>query len=100
MTYVISICSAWVSGISPKFKGLPVIPSAAADKELAKFNLLLSDAARVLEKGFDCSRSKRKKGVLEKCVKKGKKTLKVVSVKSYNYSLETECWLLIHVGVF
>lgn len=87
-------------GIYPKFKGLPIIPSASADRELAKLNLLLSEAVIVLEEGFACSRSKRKKDVLERCVRKGKKTLKVVAAKSYNYSLETECWLLIHVGVF
>ncbi len=94
------MCKEQTSSIYPKFKGLILIPSAAADKELAKFGLLLSETVQVLEEGFDCSRSKRKKNVIEKCVRKGKKKLKVVVVKSYNFSLETECWLLIHTGIF
>ena len=68
--------------------------------ELMRCGMLLEDVARVLRDGFDCSRSKRKKGTLEKCVRKGKKTLKVVVAKSFNYSLNTECWVLIHVGLF
>lgn len=84
----------------PAFRGLMVIPSASADKELAKLNMLLSEAVDVLRHGFDCQASKRKKGILEKCIRKNKKILKVVAVKSYNYSLDEECWLLIHVGVF
>lgn len=87
-------------GIYPKFEGLPIIPSAAADKELAKQNMLLSEIVKVLEEGYDCSRSKRKKDVLERCIKQGKKTRKAVVAKSYNYTLDSECWLLIHVGVF
>jgi len=84
----------------PKYLGLPIIPTAAANKELAKLNLLLSDMAVILEEGYECARSKRKKNVLERCVRKNKKTLKAVVVKSYNHSMETECWLLIHTGIF
>lgn len=99
ITYVTNIC---INGffVYPKFQGLPVIPSASADEELAKLNLCLQDVVKVLDEGFDCERSRRKKGTLEKCICRGKKTLKVVVVKSHNYSLETDCWLLIHVGVF
>ncbi|MFH1895337.1 MAG: hypothetical protein ABIJ74_02005 [archaeon] len=94
------MCKRQLFSFCPKYKSLPIIPSASADKELAKYSLLLSEIAEVLEQGFDCSRSKRKKGVVEKCVRKGKKQLKAVVVKSYNFSLETDCWLLVHVGIF
>ncbi|MBU2100313.1 hypothetical protein KKG83_08135 [Candidatus Micrarchaeota archaeon] len=94
------MCKQSISGIYPKYKGLILIPSSSADKELAKYGLLLSEIIEVLEQGFDCNRSKRKKDTLEKCVRKGKKQLKAVIVKSYNFSLEEECWLLIHVGIF
>ena len=84
----------------PLFESKPLIPSRTAMNELMKCNITLSDAAEMLEEGFNCSRSKRKKGTIEKCRIEGKKTIKVVAVKSFNYSLNTECWLLIHVGIF
>lgn len=99
-TYVINICNQHLFGVYPRYRGLPIIPSDAADKELAKYDLFYEDVLRVLKEGYDCSKSRRKKGTLERCVRKGKKTLKVVVVKSVNYALDTECWLLIHVGIF
>ena len=86
--------------IYPKYLGLPIIPSRTAMNELMMCDLALEDVAEVLETGFDCSRSARKEGTLERCVKRGKKTLKVVVVKSVNYTLSTECWVLTHAGVF
>ncbi|MBI4210602.1 MAG: hypothetical protein HY544_03805 [Candidatus Diapherotrites archaeon] len=68
--------------------------------EMMRCGLALEDVSEVLEAGFDCSRSARKEGTLERCVKRGKKTLKVVVVKSVNYTLSTDCWILTHVGVF
>ena len=54
----------------------------------------------VLKEGYDCSRSKRRKGVLEKCIDKGNKTIKVV-VQRGNIELDgQDCWELIHVGKF
>ena len=84
----------------PEYLGMPIIPSRTAMSELMRCNMDLEDVAEMLELGFDCSRSNRKEGTLERCVKRGKKTLKVVAVKSYNYSLQTECWVLTHAGVF
>lgn len=86
--------------VYPKFKGKPVIPSRAGANELVQEGMSLAEVVEILENGFDCPRSKRAKGVIEKCVRKGKKTLKVVVAESYNYSLGTDCWLLIHVGRF
>ena len=84
----------------PLFESKPLIPSKSAMNELMKCNLTLSDAVEILEQGFDCSVNRRKKGTIERCIKQGKKTLKVVAVKSFNYSLNEECWLLVHVGIF
>lgn len=61
--------------IYPKFEGLPIIPSRHSLNELMQCNLLLEDVVSVLSEGFDCYRSKREKGTLEKCVRKGKKKL-------------------------
>ncbi|MFH0714482.1 MAG: hypothetical protein V1847_01570 [Candidatus Diapherotrites archaeon] len=88
------------NGIAPKFEGLKVIPSRSAFRELCRQGMTIADAIRVLEEGFDCEVSPRKKEVLEKCVRKGRKMLKVVAVKSFNYSMNCECWLLLHVGIF
>lgn len=98
-TYVINICSKHLF-VYPRFQGLPIIVSDSADKELAKLNLELDDIKYILKEGFSCERSKRKDGVLERCIKKGNKTIKAVAVKSHNYALETDCWLIIHIGVF
>ena len=53
----------------------------------------------ILENGYDCQRSKRKKGTIERCKKAGKKIHKVVVVDSPQYWDDTEVWLITHVGV-
>ena len=40
----------------------------------------LGDVVEILEEGFDCSRSKRKKNISERCVQRGKIIIKVVVV--------------------
>lgn len=66
--------------------------------ELWKNYLNLEDAKRVLEEGYGCAEGKRKEGVFEKCLERKGRIVKVVVARSYNYSLQTECWLIIHVG--
>ncbi len=67
--------------------------------ELYDCNLMLRDILDILEQGYDCAKSKRKKGIIERCLDRKRKTTKVVIVKAYNYSLDSEAWVLIHVGV-
>ena len=69
-------------------------------KELCDLGIDLANVVEVLEEGYDCYRSKRKSGTVEKCVDKGNKTLKIVAVQSYNYSLRTEVWAITHAGIF
>lgn len=54
----------------------------------------LWDVLEILETGYDCSRSKRKENVLEKCIQKGNDVFKTVVVEFPN------CFLLIHFGKF
>jgi len=86
--------------IYPCYMGLPVIPSAAADNEMARLNTDLTEILEILEYGYDCARSRRKKNVLEKCMNFGNKTIKVAAVMNYNNFYRTDCWLITHVGVF
>ena len=85
--------------IYPLYKGLPLVPSGSVANELYKCNLSLRDILDVLEQGYDCAKSKRKKGIIERCLDRKKKTTRVVIVKAYNYSLESEVWVVIHVGI-
>lgn len=90
----------------PTYQGLPIIPvqTRRGQKnvidELAKHGMDLDDVAGILNEGYDCSRSKRRKGVLEKCIDRGNKTIKVVVQQGYIEFEGKECWELIHVGIF
>ena len=85
--------------IYPLYKGLPLVPSGSVTNELYKCNLSLRDIRDVLEQGYDCAKSKRKKGIIERCLDRKKKTTRVVILKAYNYSLDSEVWVVIHVGI-
>ncbi len=84
----------------PTYKGFPLIPTRSALKEMCDLGIDLTTVVEVLEDGYDCYRSKRKKGTIEKCADKGNKTLKTVVVQSFNYSLDTDVWAITHVGIF
>ena len=81
------------------FDGLRVKVSHAADVELVDLGLRVVDAVEVLEKGFDCSRSKRKKDKIERCLRKGSRVLRVVAAYSYNFLLKEDVVVLIHVSI-
>lgn len=85
--------------IFPTYKGLRIVVSKrAVDRELSELRLDLWDVKEILEIGFDCSRSKRKENIEEKCIRIGNKVIKVVVEKS---EVEMEdVWKLRHVGIF
>ena len=90
----------------PTHQGLPLITvqtrkgQKSVLNELAKYGMDLDDVANILNEGYDCSRSKRRKGVLERCVNKGNKTIKVVVQKGIIELDGKDCWEVIHVGKF
>ena len=90
----------------PAYQGLPIITvqTRRGQKnvldELVKYGMDLYDVEEILNEGYDCSRSKRRKGVLEKCIDRGNKTIKVVVQRGYIELDGKECWELIHVGKF
>lgn len=89
-----------------KYQGLPIITVQTRRgqknvlNELTKYGMDLDDVANILREGYDCSRSKRRKGVLERCVDKGNKTIKVVVQRGFIELDGKECWEVIHVGKF
>ncbi len=83
----------------PAWKKRPIIPTLSATRELLKLNLDLYDVLEILENGFDCSKSKRKPEVFERCIKKKNKIFKVVVVKDEWRWSGKKVWTLTHVGV-
>lgn len=83
----------------PLFLDLPLVPTRSAMTELYNENLDLCAALDVLERGYDCPRGRRSKGIIERCLDKGRKTIRVVVAKSFNFSLDSEVWAIIHVGI-
>lgn len=80
--------------VYPKYDGKPVIPTKRTMQELEEEGLDLDDVAEILKKGFDCSRSKRRTSVEEKCVQRKNAIIKIVVEDVGDY------WKLIHVGSF
>jgi len=80
----------------PKFNGKPLIPSIAAQRELDELGYDLWFAKEVLEEGHDCKLSERKKNIVERCVtRKGKEIRVVVALVEWE---NKEFWRIIHVG--
>jgi len=64
-----------------------------------KHSMEMLDVLDILETGYECERSPRKKGTFELCKKYKNKTWKVVAVESVQRWNDASVWLIIHVGV-
>jgi hypothetical protein len=82
-----------------KYKGLRIIVSDSAMRELMKEEKTLYDVVEILEQGYDAPR-KRKEGTIEKWMDKGNKTFNAVIVQDYNEIMKEDCLVLIHFGKF
>ncbi|MFQ5800889.1 MAG: hypothetical protein ACE5HH_04125 [Candidatus Hydrothermarchaeales archaeon] len=59
--------------IEPMWQQRPLrIFKRAVLNELVDLGMDLWDVVEILEVGFDCERSSRKSGVIERCIKKGR----------------------------
>ncbi len=85
--------------IDLKYKGLILIPSKSAAREMIKHGLMIIDCKEILENGYNAPR-KRSENIEEKWVDRGNKTYNVVIVKSFNYFYKEEVYLIMHVGKF
>ena len=61
-----------------KYKGKRLEVTLSASRELLKNNSDLYDVLEILEKGYNCSASKRNSKIIEKCLRKGNKEYKAV----------------------
>jgi len=82
--------------IYPEYEGKPVIPDHKRGvlSELEEEGLDLDDVVSILETGFDCSSSKRDRAILERCIQRKTRIIKVVVEEAEEY------WALRHVGSF
>lgn len=67
-----------------RYRGLRLIPSKSAGRELLEYGLMIADCKEILENGYEPR--KRGRNTIEKWMDFGNKTYNVVIVKSYNYS--------------
>ena len=111
------------------YLGLLLNPSRAAMNEMYDHGLDLYDISEVLEQGYNCAKSRRASDTIEKCLdivtdsnfdqrskfrdnacrKEARsdpfclshrtRTTRVVIARSYNFALETEVWVITHVGI-
>lgn len=81
-----------------RYKGLRIIPSRSAGRELVKCGLMIADCREILEDGHEPR--KRSKGTIEKWMDFGDKTYNVVVVKSHNFLYREDVYLIIHMGKF
>lgn len=85
----------------PIFKGLRLIITRHAAVEIHELGMTGWDIEEVLANGWDCSRSKRGKDKIERCLERGRKVIRAVAVLgpySPNGLIE-EAYYLIHVSV-
>ncbi|MEW5760510.1 MAG: hypothetical protein AB1779_07075 [Candidatus Thermoplasmatota archaeon] len=82
--------------VYPTYENKPVILDyrKGVVSELEKEVLDLDDVVKILETGFDCSSSKRDKAIIERCIQKKNRIIKVAVEDAGDY------WILGHVGSF
>ena len=80
----------------PLFEERPLIPTKDAQKEMDEIGVDLWRIKETLERGYDCSKSKRAKNVVERCLFRKNKEIRVVAtLVEFN---EGEFWRIVHVG--
>ena len=87
-------------GLFPKYNGKRLMPTKRGMMELLHLGLDLWDAAEILNSGYDCSASRRKKNKVEKCHKIGRKVIRIVAVEDFFDSEDIceEVYFIIHAS--
>ena len=80
----------------PLFEEKPLIPTKDAQREMDEIGLDLWRVKEILEQGYDCSKGKRAKNVIERCFFRKNKELRVVA--ALVVWKEGEFWRIIHAG--
>lgn len=82
--------------IFPLYERSPIIPSVSAQREMDEIGIDLFLVKKVLEKGYDCQRSRRERNIRERCIHwKGKELRVVVALVSWKGK---SFWRVTHVG--
>lgn len=85
-----------------KYKGYRILPTLSASRELVEHGYSIYDVVNILENGYDCSASKRRANIEEKCLKKGNKEIKAVialTTVTYPDKFTEAVWRLVHFGI-
>lgn len=77
-----------------------MVATKAAANELAEVGGDLWLVRDVLERGYDCVSRDRKRGELEKCLRKRKCIYKVVVARSHSRLLRQDVWVILHAARF
>ena len=80
----------------PLFQDKPLIPTKDAQREMDETGVDLWRIKEILEQGYDCSKSKRAKNIIERCLFRKNKEIRVVA--ALVEWKEGEFWRIIHVG--
>ncbi|MEW6070423.1 MAG: hypothetical protein AB1485_07390 [Candidatus Thermoplasmatota archaeon] len=87
--------------IYPEYRGRRILPTRSAYRDLENLTLDLFEILDVLENGYDCPKGKRRAGIIERCLRKGKKVLRVVIAEGkflYPDGYVEDVYWLIHVS--
>lgn len=88
--------------IFPEWQGRRIDLVKRVHREMEDLDLDILDVLAVLEFGYDCQRAKRKKGTVEKCLRKNSKVIRVVAKEGefvYPDGYVEEVWWLIHASI-
>ena len=80
--------------VFPRYQGNDIRVTKEAAEELWQLKQDLWNVLEIIEEGYDCSSSRRKENILEKCARKGNDVYKAVVADCGEYML------LIHFGKF
>ncbi len=83
------------------YNGMRIEPTLSASRELMEEGKDLYDVLNILEEGYDCGASKRKKNIIERCLQKGNKEYKAVLAETevtYPDGYNEKVLRLIHFG--
>jgi hypothetical protein len=86
---------------APMVEGLRLFLTKHGCKELDEIGIDRWKVAEILTKGWDCSRSKRREGTIERCLDWGQKVIRAVAIRG-PFTLEGEigeAYYLIHVSI-
>ena len=83
----------------PEYKSIPIrAVTEKAFRELEYLGLAFEDIEKLLNESYDCSKSKRKRTVQEKCIKYNGKTLKIVIELMTSRTQFEKYWRIRHVS--